>query len=422
LSQTANIHQLTDHLFRRESGRMVAVLTRIFGTENLELAEDVVQDTFISAMQAWGLKGIPDQPSAWLFRAAKNKALDIVRKSRFSLQFDFNDADRALLKSEYTIVTVMDMMWQEGSIQDDLLKMMFACCHAGISVENQITLMLKTLCGFSIAEIAKAFLTSEQTISKRLYRTREFFREHKIRPAFTETAQMRPQTEAVLKTIYLLFNEGYNATHTDEPIRRDLLEQAMYLGGLLCGNVHTQLPETYALMALMCLHAARTDSRLSNEGEIILLAQQDRSRWDMKLIESGNNYLNKAAFGHALSTYHLEAAIAYEHCTAESYQQTAWQRILVYYDWLVRLQPTAIVMLNRMTIVFKIKGASDTMKEMQASPYQDEWEKHYLYHSLMGEILAPTDKAQAKHSFQKAIHLTRSRAEKTLLEKKISLL
>jgi RNA polymerase sigma-70 factor (ECF subfamily) len=382
----------------------------------------VVQDTFISAMNAWRLRGTPDNPSAWLFRAARNKALDIIRKDRFTKQFDFSDGERALLKSEYTITTVMDMLWSEGAIGDDLLKMMFACCHPGISTENQITLMLKTLCGFSIAEIARAFLTSEQTIAKRLYRTKEFFREHKIRPEFPDTTQLKGRADAVLKTIYLLFNEGYNATHADELIRKDLLEQAMYLGRLLCGNTHTQLPEVYAAMSLMSFHAARVDSRTSSEGEIILLDQQDRSRWDLKLIDAGNDYMNKAAFGDAISSYHIEAAIAYEHCTAESYEQTDWQRILVYYDWLVRLQPTAVVMLNRMTIIYKIKGAAATLAEMQGSVHQAEWEKLYLYHSLMGEMFRQVDRERAREFFQKAVMLTHSKAEKNLLQRKMDLL
>ena len=180
LTQSYNIDHLTDHLFRNESGKMVAVLTKIFGTENLQTAEDVVQQTFIDAINVWKLKGIPDNPAAWLFRVAKNKTIDIIRRNKHSVQYDFSDSERILLTSEYTMTTTINNFWKDELIKDDLLRMMFACCHPKLSQENQITLILKTLCGFSTAEIAKTFLSPEDTISKRLYRTKEFFRENKI--------------------------------------------------------------------------------------------------------------------------------------------------------------------------------------------------------------------------------------------------
>lgn len=415
-----SIQQLTDHLFRREAGKMISVLAKVFGTENLELAEDVVQDTFIAAIQTWPLKGIPENPSGWLSRVARNKAVDIIRRNRFSRQFDFGTGDLALLESGYTLAVTMDAFWQESSIQDDLLRMMFACCHPGIHTESQITLMLKTLCGFSIAEIAKAFLTSEQTISKRLYRTKEFFRTNKVRPGFPEAAQLRPRTEAVLKAVYLLFNEGYNATSSEEHIRKDLIDQAMYLCNLLCENRHTQHPDAFAVMALMCFHSARIDSRMNNEGEIILLADQDRGKWNTNLICRGNDYLNKAAFGEAMSSYHLEAAIAYEHCMASRFEDTAWERILVYYDWLVRLNPSAFTALNRLIVIFKLKGSNEAISEIQQSAHREEWENHYLFHSLMGDILVITSAVEATKAYHRAIELTQSKAEKKLLQKKIA--
>lgn len=398
---------------------MVAVLTKVFGTENLELSEDVVQETFLTAVRVWSLKGLPANPSAWLMRAAKNKAIDTLRKNKFSACIDFSDPGRKLLQSEYTLAIQIEKLWQEDEIRDDLLRMMFACCHPDIAAESQITLILKTLCGFSTAEIAKAFLTSEDTVSKRLYRTKEFFRARKIRPQFPDISQLKDRIEAVLKAIYLIFNEGYNSTYFDKLIRKDLLQQALYLCGLLCGNPQTQLPQVYAAMALMCFHASRIDSRIDPQGEIILLAQQDRSKWDWKLIEEGNEYLNKAAFGDSLSTYHIEAAIAYEHCIAESFEKTNWQQILAYYDSLVLMHPTAIVSLNRLTVVYKILGAEETIKELNQSPYLKEWEKHYLYYSLLGELYASTDKQKASWCFEKAIALTDSGAEKKLLKKKI---
>ena len=417
--QPGNINQLTDHLFRHESGKMVAILTRIFGIENLELSEDVVQETFLSAVQSWGQKGLPTNPSAWLMQVAKNKTIDALRKNKFALQTDFNDTERKLLQSEYTLATQMEKLWQENEIKDDLMRMMFACCHPELKPENQITLILKTLCGFSTAEIARAFLTSEDTVSKRIYRTKEFFRERKIKPEFPAWQQLSHRTEAVLKTIYLIFNEGYNSSHSDELIRKDLLAQAMYLCELLCNNPHTKSPQAFAAMALMCFHAARINSRISPEGEIILLAQQNRSQWNRQLIEEGNAYMNKAAVGESLSTYHIEAAIAYEHCTAEQFENTNWQRILAYYDLLVQIQPTAFVALNRMAVVYKLNGPAETLQQLQRSAFLKEWEKHYIYYSLLGEIYSSSNTKKAIANFEKAITLTQSDAEKKLLRRKM---
>lgn len=401
---------------------MVSVLTRIFGTENLELAEDVVQDTFISAMEVWKLKGMPDNPSAWLFRSAKNKAIDLLRKNKFSKHIDFSDPERKLLRSEYTLVTAMDTLWQEETIEDDQLRMMFACCHKDIAPENQITLILKTLCGFSTAEIARAFLTSEDTVSKRLYRTKEFFREHKIKPAFPADSELNVQTGAVLKSIYLLFNEGYHSASADMPIRKDMIDQAMYLCRLLADNPLTALPEVFAALALMCFHAARIDSRIGADGEIILLPEQDRSTWNKELIVQGNYYMGCAATGEVLTTYHIEGAIAYEHCIAESFETTNWPRIRLLYDWLMQMAPSPVVALNRMVVLFKTEGAAAALAELEKTPYRAALENQYLLHSLLGEIYALQDKEQARSCFEKALQLTASDAEKRLLEKKIALL
>jgi len=418
LSQAFDITKLTDHLFRHEAGKMVAVLTKIFGTENLQLSEDTVQDTFITAIRVWSLKGIPDNPSAWLFRAAKNKAIDVLRKNKFSQLIDFSDPERTLLQSEYTLTAAIEKLWQEEEIQDDVLRMMYACCHPELSEERQVTLMLKTLCGFSTSEIARAFVTSEDTVSKRLYRTREFFRTRKIKPAFPQAAQLEAGTDAVLKTIYLLFNEGYNSTHAEKLIRKDLIAQAMYLCGLLCDSPRTQLPAVFAAMALMCFHAARINSRIDINGDIVLLSHQDRSKWDTALINTGNDYMNKAAFGNDISSYHIEAAIACEHCIAPSFEQTNWQHILAYYDMLVAISPSPVLLLNRLTVIFKVYGSEKTLLEIQASPFKKEWEKNYLYHSLMGDIYAGNNAMWARTAYETAAGLTKSEAEKKLLLKK----
>jgi RNA polymerase sigma factor (sigma-70 family) len=420
LEATRNIGQLTDHLFRRESGKMVAVLTKIFGTQNLETAEDVVQQTFIDAIHVWKLKGVPDNPSAWLFRVAKNKAIDVIRRNKHAISFDFSDGERVLLNSGYTMATTMDYFWKEDLVKDDLLRMMFACCHPGISQENQVTLILKTLCGFSTAEIAKSFITSEDTVSKRIYRAKEFFREHNVKMEIPSVHELKSRTNAVLHSVYLLFNEGYNSTHSENIIRQELIDEAMVLGKMLAENKHTQLPEVFAMMALMCFHSARSESRLTTDGEIILLPEQDRSKWNYNLVEEGNRYMDLAAFGDEISTYHLEAAIAYEHCTAPDFESTNWERILFLYDWLCRISPSAIAALNRVVAVMQVKGPAQALESLTSIADSDKLNSFYLYHALLGTIYARLNKTpEALDEFKRAIALTQSEKEKKILHHKI---
>ena len=420
MSSNQPVNQLTDHLFRNEAKKMIAVLTKIFGTENLQTAEDVVQDTLLQAMQVWKFKGIPDNPSGWLFRVAKNKAIDIIRRNKHSLQYDFSDSEKILLTSEYTVNTAMENLWKEELIKDDLLRMMFACCHPDISEENQVTLILKTLCGFSTTQIAKAFLTSEDTISKRLYRTKEFFREHKIKLAIPSVDEIKKRTETVLNSIYLLFNEGYNSTNSEELIRKDVMEEAMMLCKLLTENEHTQLPEVYALMALMCFHSSRSDSRLTTDREIILLPMQDRQKWDRAMIEKGNEYMGKAAFGDIITSYHLQAAIAYEHCTAKIFKDTNWQRILHHYEWLCNISDSPINALNKIVAMMEVHGPQKALEEIEKIKDRKKLESYYLYHSLLGEIHSRLHNiSKAKTYFETASTLTHSETERKMLKNKI---
>jgi len=418
LNTTSNIKKLSEDLFRHESGKLTAVLTKMFGTENLDLAEDVVQETFIAAMKVWPLKGVPENPAAWLFSAAKNKAIDILRRNRFTSRFDFTDPDRKLLQSEYTLMTTADKIMNQ-SVSDDLLRMMYACCHPEIAPQNQIILILKTLCGMSTGEIARAFLLTEGNVTKKLYRTKEFYRENRIRPEFPPDNEIFERTEAVLRAIYLIYNEGYNATHGEEWIRKDLVDQSMYLCRLLAENERTRLPEVYAALALMCFHASRMSSRISKHGDIILLAEQDRSKWNTSLIEEGNYYMNKAAFGDRITSYHAEAAIAYEHCIAKRFEDTNWKNILSYYDVLASIQPGSVVALHRMVAIYQVYGATYTLNEVEKSPYKEEWESNYIYYSLLGDIYAAVVPTEAENNYRVAIELTRSDAEKKLLRKKI---
>lgn len=422
MGNTNYIDQTLNHLFREESGKMVSVLVKIFGTENIELAEDVVQDALVRALETWKFNGIPDNPRAWLYRTAKNKAIDIIRRNKHSQLIDFSDPQKQLLTSGYTLTTTMDNYWKEDHIKDDFLGMMYACCHPDISKENQITFILKSLCGFSTKEVAKSFLTTEETISKRLYRTKEYFRKHKIRPTIPSQDQIVVRTDAVLSSIYLMFNEGYNSTHTDELIRKDLISQAILLCKSLLSGKHTQLPEVYALMALMCFHAARIDGRLTKDGELVLLPKQDRTKWDTTLIHSGEQYLNKAAFGNTLTTYHLEAAIAYQHCIAKDYNDTNWNEILQYYNLLLALGNDPIVFLNRCLVILELKGPTEALDALEDIKDNKVLDRYYIYHATLGEIYQQLSNHElANTHYQTAIKLTQSKQEKQFLKSKISL-
>ena len=419
--ENPELNKTIDHLFRNEAGKMVAVLTRLFGFSNIEQAEDIVQDTILKALQTWRYGKIPDNPQAWLYKAAKNNAIDLIRRDK--LKYKIENEISVLLKSEYTLVPVINEMFTEGEIKDSQLRMMFACCLPEISEESQITLILKTLCGFSTEEIAKAFLTSEDTVSKRLYRTKEFFRKNKIKLLIPSGNDIKNRTGAVLNTIYLLFNEGYNSTHSEALIRKDVIEEAMMLCKLLTENKFTQLPEVFALMALMCFHSSRSESRMTPEGEIILLSMQDRSRWNTALILEGNEYMNKAAFGNEINSYHLEAAIAFEHCTAEHFEQTNWKRILRYHESLCNISPSPITKLNKVVAVMQVDGAKAALLELESIREKKKLESYYLYHSLLGEIHARlNDSVKAKSYFESAIKLTKSEPERKMLSNKIAIL
>ncbi len=402
---------------------MVSVLTKLFGTENLQTAEDVVQDTLLGAYRVWTIKGIPDNPSGWLFRVAKNKAIDIIRRNKYAVQYDFSDNEKILLTSGYTASATLDEWWKEELVKDDLLRMMFACCHPKIAAENQVTLILKTLCGFSTAEIARAFLTNEDTISKRLYRTKEFFREHKVKLVIPSVEELKQRTDAVLNAVYLLFNEGYNSTHSETLIRADLMEEAMLLCRMLIESAHTRQPEVYALMSLMCFQASRNQSRLSAEREIVLLPVQDRSKWNRELIEQGKYYLNLGAFGDALSAYHIQAAIAFEHASSLSFETTNWSRILELYEWLCQIAPSPVSTLNMVVAILKVKGPSAALEAATAIAEKKKMEQFYLYHAVLGEVYTQLKrKDDACRCFEMAIRLTQAETEKRMLAQKIALL
>jgi len=409
------VHELVDHLFRHEAGKMASVLTRLLGFGALELAEDIVQDTLLKAMSVWKIKGIPENPSAWLYTVAKRKAIDTLRQQHLHSQHHSEISDA--LKSEWTLAPTVNQLFLDNEIEDSQLRMMFACCHPSIPYEAQLALTLKTLCGLSIAEIANSFLTSEDTISKRLYRAREKIREEKISLEAPIPAKLPGRLNAVLHCLYLLFNEGYNSSHADQLIRHDLCSEAMRLCLLLIGNPVTNAPDANALLALMCFQASRAEARLGDDGSIVLLKDQDRSRWSQPLIEKGKYFLEQAAAGDEITDYHIEAAIAGCHARASSFEKTNWGDIENLYTILSDMKNSPVISLNRAIAIRYHVSAEAGLKALLAI---EGLQQHYLYHAALGDVYVDVgDLAAARASYERALYLTSSIAEKKLLQFKM---
>ncbi len=409
------VRPLVENLFRRESGRLTASLTRFFGSKHLDLAEDVVGDTLLKAMQEWPFKGIPDDPVAWLHRVAKNGAIDKLRRDARGVELLKENAP--LLRSEWSLaITVSDEL-REETITDDQLRMFFACCHPSLPAEQQVALVLKTLCGFSVAEIARAFVTNEETINKRLYRARETFRSLgrlEIPPREALNARMEP----VLSSIYLLFNEGYNSTAHEDLIREDLIEEALRLCDLLTQHATTDRPQVHALLALMLYHASRSEARADARGDIVLLADQDRSKWDRALIGLANRHLDAATSDGGFSSYHLEAAIAGVHANAATFTATNWAAIVALYDQLLLLKPTDIVRMNRAIAIGRQHGPEAGLKELQGIAGLAD---NHLYRTAVGDMQFALGAMEgAKGTYRAALALVASPTERKLIEGKLA--
>ncbi len=416
-----SVHSLVDNLFRHESGKLISVLTKTFGPKNLELAEDVVQDTLLKALEYWKFHGTPDNPSAWLFTVARNKALDVIRREKHKKEFA--DDLNALLKSEYSAGITLNHLINENEIQDEQLRMMFVCCHPSLPEEGQVALILKTLCGFSVAEIAKAFLTSEETITKRLYRAREQFRNENIRFEIPQSVDLPARLEGVLTAIYLVFNEGYNSSSHDLIIREDLVEESLRLTHFLISHNTTCQPNALALMALLCFHAARLHSRVDKQKRLLTLRHQDRTKWNRDLIEQGKLFLNQACEGDVASSYHIEAAIVYEHCVASDFASTNWEKILELYDLLFQIKPNAMVALNRAVIIAELQGPNAGLAALEKIENLDAIKNYYLLPAVRGEFYFNTNnKKEALQNWELALTLTSSQAEKELLREKINMM
>lgn len=410
---------LLDHLFRHESGKLFSVLTRIFGTENLDLVEDVVQDSLLEAVVQWKFKGVPENPLAWLIQVSKNKALNILNRKKQNKKFRSDSAYN--LVSKWVEETSPDHVFSDQEILDDQLRMIFTCCHPSVSSDAQIALALKTLCGFSIQEIAKAFLTNEEIINKRLVRARQKLRENKVSFNVPSGKNLEKRLSVVLTTIYLLFNEGYSASSGEDLIRQDFCEESIRLTEILCKHgAIGQKSHVYALLSLMQLNSSRFKSRLSSDGCILTLSDQDRSLWSQELITAGLMNLEKSASANEVSIYHILATISAYHCAAADFESTDWNKILSLYDNLIKLDNSPIVLLNRAIALSKVKGPVKGIAELDLIREIPAIKTYPLYYSTQAAFYIDLNEySAAAASLETAIRLSPLLIEKELLQKRL---
>ncbi len=400
---------LVASLFRHESGRLVAALTRVFGPHNLQLAEDVVQEALECALQAWKFQ-IPDNPAAWLSKVARNRALDVIRHG--AVERRFADDYQAQLASEWTLTATVEESLAQASAAENQLRMMLTVCQPQLSEETQVTLILKFLCGFACSEIAAAFLCTEETIDKRLQRGRAALRQlgslTPAEPGGAEDSRMG----AVLRALYLLFNEGYHGSHPSMPTRVVLCEEALRLCALMTEGTYSAGPQAHALMALMCFHFARVPGRIDSEGIYLPLAQQDRAVWDRSFIERGLSHLSHSASGPELSALHLEAGIACQHCLAPSLEATDWRAILGLYDLLYERNASPVIAINRALVRAYAGDPLRAMDEAVGLAAEPVLARYPFYWAARGEIHAQADQPEEAHRcYQQAATLARNPAE-----------
>ena len=408
-----------EHFFRRESGRLVSTLTRMLGVHHLALAEDAVQETLAAAVEVWAFRGVPDNPSAWLMTAARNRAVSQLRRERTARRFApeigrQTDAEGADAGPDPAVAHL------PPALRDDELRMMFSCCHPDISEDAQVALVLSLLGGFSAHEVAEAFLVSLAAMEKRLSRAKKVL---SGTPALFELGARDFETRlsAVQRALYLLFNEGYHGASPEAAVRLDLCQEAMRLVALLVSHRPAATPATHALAALMALDAARLPARVDEAGDLTELALQDRGRWDTRLIAQGLDLLEASARGEVVSEYHLEAAIAATHAMAPSAEQTPWGDIVELYDALQRIRPSPVVALNRAVALAEQLGPERGLAALRSIPGAERLAAYPFYPAALGELELRSGRVdEARKHFRAAHRLARNPAEKSFLERRLA--
>ncbi len=410
---------LVDHLFRHQAGQMIATLVRVFGPRHIDLAEEVVQEALVKALQLWSYRGIPDNPSAWLIQVAKNRALDRLRREA-SLQEKANEIVRAFAAQE-ALANQRAGAGSSNESLDDSLAMVFMACHPAIAREARVALTLKTVGGFGTSEIARAFLAKEPTIAQRLVRAKRLIRDEGITFELPSPKEMSARLDSVLEVIYLMFNEGYAAHSGENLVRADLCDEAIRLCSLVVEHPATNLPKSHALLSLMLFQAARLAARIGEGGELSVLAEQDRTLWDRQLMAMGFHHLDRSAAGQEFTEYHLQAAIASCHAAATRYELTNWEQIVRLYDLLVALNPSPIVALNRAVAIAKHRGAEAGMREIEKIIEHPALQHYYLLPATIGEFWQELgDAEKAADHLRQALRCPCSEPERRFLQKKLA--
>jgi RNA polymerase sigma-70 factor (ECF subfamily) len=407
-----DVPTLVDHLFRRQSGQMIATLTRSLGSRHLAVVEDAVQDALMTALQHWPYRGVPERPEAWLYSVARNRALDRLRHERIVLEKTV-DLTPTSFAFAAPAVTLRD---EAPPIEDDQVGLLFLACHPAVPPESRVALALKLVGGFSVTEIARAFLAQEPTIAQRLVRAKRTLREQGVdfgTPAATELAE---RLDSVLDSLYLMFNEGYAATSGDALVREDVALEAIRLTRLVAGHPATQAPRAWALLALMQLHAARFPARLGRDRTMRLLRDQDRSTWDRPLIAEGLRALDRASAGDRVSAFHLEAGIAACHALASSWDETDWLQILTLYDELVALTKSPVVAVNRAVALSRVEGPLAGLAALDELADHPALAGYVLLPAIVAELWREAgDAERAAESYRAALTLARSSPERDWL-------
>jgi RNA polymerase sigma-70 factor, ECF subfamily len=406
---------LVDHLFRSRAGQMVAWLTRIFGPAHIDLAEEVVQDALVKALQQWPYSGVPDNPSAWLVAVARNRALDVLRRhTAFAARAE-------AVAAEITRSAARPDL-DRHAVEDDELRLVFMCCHPSLSPDARVALSLKTVGGFSVHEIARAFLVSSSAIAQRLVRAKRQVRDLDLTLDLPHASALGPRLASVLEVIYLMFNEGYAAHVGEALIRGDLCREALRLGRLVAGAPQTTAPEAHALAALMAFQAARLPARVGDDGEMVLLEDQDRNRWDAGLMALGFAHFERSAEGPRMTTYHAQAAIASVHARSTSAQGTDWALILELYDDLLWLAPSPVTALNRAVALSRVHGPLAALTDIAPLEQEPLLADYYLLPAVKARLLSELgDHAGAARCYQAALERPCNEPERRFLTRRLAL-
>jgi RNA polymerase sigma factor (sigma-70 family) len=401
---TTNEH--ITQLYKTEYRKIISVLCKLFGLVHLEIAEDIAADTFVAATEQWGLQGIPQNPPAWLYQVAKNKTRDYLKRHQF-----FSKKLKVKFQEE-PVVEEVELDLSPQNISDSQLQMIFTICNPTLPAESQIALALRILCGLGIEEIAAAFLTNKETINKRLFRAKEKLRKEVIHLHPLPEIEMPQRLDAVLATLYLLFNGGYHTSSEAKTLRKEWCLEAMRLNYFLVENELTNLPKVNALLALMCFHASRFEARSDTNGDPVLYDDQNIDLWDEDLIQKGYYYLIQSAKGNEISKYHLEASIAYWH-SSKIHANTKWERILDLYNQLLQIEYSPMAALNRTYAVSQVYGKEKALKEAQKL----DLDKNHFYQTLLGKLYTDLDTAKARFHFEQALQLAPSGQGKVILNR-----